>query len=58
MQSPGDELAGLRRLIAALKSGSLTIYEAKQDVTARETWKLENNLKFLEAVLKRMKAAS
>jgi|GEM_PF-6063327 hypothetical protein len=58
MQSPGDELAGLRRLVAALKSKSLTIYENKQDVTVREAWKLENNIKFLETVLKRVKTAS
>jgi hypothetical protein len=58
MQSPRDELAGLRRLVAALKSKSLTIYENRQDVTVREVWKLENDIKFLESILKRMRAAS
>jgi hypothetical protein len=57
MESPTDELAGLRRLAAALRSKSLAIYENKQDVTAREVWKLENSIKHLESVLKRMKSA-
>lgn len=55
MDSPQDELAGLRRLVAALKSRSMTIYEGKLDVTPRETWKLENNINFLESILKRDK---
>jgi hypothetical protein len=58
MQSPRDELAGLRRLAAALKSKSLTIYEKRQDVTVREVWRLENDIKFLESVLKRARPAS
>ena len=58
MQSSRDELAGLRRLAAALKSKNLTIYEDRQDVTVREVWKLENDIKFLEAVLKRARPAS
>ena len=57
MQSPRDELAGLRRLAAALKSKNLTIYENRQDVTVREVWKLENDIKFLEAILKRTRPA-
>jgi len=56
MDSPQDELAGLKRLLAALKSRSMTIYEGKLDVTPRETWKLENNISFLESVLKREKS--
>lgn len=58
MQSPGDELAGLRRLAAALRSKTLTIYENRQDVTVREVWKLENDIKFLEAILKRARAVT
>jgi len=58
MQSPRDELAGLRRLATALRAKNLTIYENRQDVTAREVWKLENDIRFLEAILKRARPAS
>jgi hypothetical protein len=46
----GDELVELRRFLAALKAGTLTIRENDADVTQRELAKLTPDIESLEDV--------
>ena len=51
--TPSEELAGLRQLLKALESGSMTMRQNGQDVTKRELDKLKPDIAFLEKVLAR-----
>lgn len=53
IMKPGEELAGLRQLLKALESGSMTMRENGKDVTKREIDKLKPDIAFLEKVLAR-----
>jgi len=50
-----DELAGLRQLLSAFESGSMSIRQNGQDVTQREISKLGPDIAYLETVLARLR---
>jgi hypothetical protein len=50
MSDPREVLTGLRQLLAALKSKSMTINQDGKDVTQRELDKLKPDIEYLESV--------
>jgi hypothetical protein len=54
-QSTTEELASLRQLLSALKSGSMTLRQGGKDVTRREIAKLKPDIEFLESIIARTK---
>jgi hypothetical protein len=53
---PDDELAGLRRLLDALESGSMKLLLNGRDVTQEEVAKLKPDIEYLESVLARVRS--
>jgi hypothetical protein len=54
---PDDELAGLRRLLDALESGSMKLLLNGRDVTQEEVAKLKPDIEYLESVLARVRSS-
>ena len=54
---PDDELASLRRLMGALKSGSMKLLLNGRDVTQEEVAKLKPDIEYLESVLARIRSS-
>jgi hypothetical protein len=52
LSQPKEELAGLRRFLAAVESKSMTIHENGEDVTQREVEKLKPEIEHLESILR------
>jgi hypothetical protein len=53
---PDDELAGLRRLLDALESGSMKLLLNGRDVTQEEVARLKPDIEYLESVLARIRS--
>jgi hypothetical protein len=53
---PDDELAGLRRLLDALESGSMRLLLNGRDVTQEEVARLKPDIEYLESVLARIRS--
>ena len=53
---PDDELAGLRRLLDALETGSMKLLQNNNDVTQEEVAKLKPDIEYLESVLARIRS--
>ena len=53
---PDDELASLRRLLDALKSGLMKLLLNGRDVTQEEVAKLKPDIEYIESVLARIRS--
>jgi hypothetical protein len=53
---PDDELAGLRRFLDALETGSMKLLQNNKDVTQEEVAKLKPDIEYLESVLARIRS--
>jgi hypothetical protein len=53
---PDDELAGLRRFLDALETGSMKLLRNNKDVTQEEVAKLKPDIEYLESVLARIRS--
>jgi hypothetical protein len=54
---PDDELAGLRRLLDALETGSMKLLRNGKDVTQEEVAKLKPDIEYFESVLARIRSS-